>query len=281
MSLALGLLTALLSAVLWGSMFVPMKKIKNPDMLQFHAFMSAGIFLSTIILISAFGLQFAFNIFGLAAGLLWSAGNILSIFAIRDIGLSKAPPIWMSIVMLMNFAWGVLLFREPLASLLFGIAGIVLLITGAAVVSMAKQEKTRLNLKGTAMAAFSGFLYGNTAVMFKYFNMSNGEFLFSMAVGILLSGLAVFAMKFRRLDSRLLGSSLAAGAMWNVASLSSLYSIAYIGLAVSIPLTQLALLFSALWGLFYFREMKGKARTKVLTGAVVLLIGGVLLALSK
>ncbi|MBI2970959.1 MAG: hypothetical protein HYY37_00905 [Candidatus Aenigmarchaeota archaeon] len=280
MSFFFGLLAAFLSAVLWGSMFVLLKKEKSTDMLQFHAFMGVGIALSTLLLIPAFGLAFTLSIAGFFAGLLWSAGNILSVFAIRDIGLAKAPPIWMSIVMIMNFAWGTLFFREHLV-LLFGILGIAALVLGATVVSLAKDDRASLHFKGIALAAVSGVMYGGIGALFKYYNMSNGELLFSMAAGILVSGVAIFALKFRRLEMNALPAGIAAGTMWNVASLSSLYAIAFLGLAVSMPLTQLALLVSALWGLFYFREAKGKTKRKILAGALVMLAGGVLLALSK
>ncbi|MBI2075862.1 MAG: hypothetical protein HYT72_01270 [Candidatus Aenigmarchaeota archaeon] len=69
--------------------------------------------------------------------------------------------------------------------------------------------------------------------------------------------------------------------MWNAASLSSLYAVSFLGFAIGVPLTQLALIISALWGVFYFKEVKGRLVYKVMLGVILLLAAGFLLSFSK
>ena len=50
-------------------------------------------------------------VWGILAGCLWAVGNTLTIFGVRDIGLSIAFPLWNS-NSLIGIAWGILFFRE-------------------------------------------------------------------------------------------------------------------------------------------------------------------------
>ena len=48
---------------------------------------------------------------GLLAGMLWAVANTLTVFAIRDVGLSIAFPLW-NTNSLVGLFWGWLLFNE-------------------------------------------------------------------------------------------------------------------------------------------------------------------------
>src|SRR6476469_6609996 len=50
-------------------------------------------------------------VWGVMAGCLWAVGNTLTIFAVRDIGLSLAFPLWNS-NSLIGILWGIVLFKE-------------------------------------------------------------------------------------------------------------------------------------------------------------------------
>src|SRR5438477_7477245 len=69
-------------------------------------------------------------VWGVMAGCLWAIGNTLTIFAVRDIGLSLAFPLWNS-NSLIGILWGTLLFRELHGSGWIRKAGVV---GGAAVI---------------------------------------------------------------------------------------------------------------------------------------------------
>src|SRR6201985_2318016 len=50
-------------------------------------------------------------VWAVLAGALWAVANTLTVFAIRDVGLSTAFPLW-NMNSLIGLLWGVLLFRE-------------------------------------------------------------------------------------------------------------------------------------------------------------------------
>lgn len=76
------------AAVIWGAQFVPLKLLHNPDMMHFHVFMSAGIFLTSFGIAFLFGANLVLNGFALPTGLLWGVGNVLNIVAIDRMGLA-------------------------------------------------------------------------------------------------------------------------------------------------------------------------------------------------
>ena len=50
-------------------------------------------------------------VWGILAGALWAVANTLTVFAIRDVGLAIAFPLW-NANSLIGILWGILLFRE-------------------------------------------------------------------------------------------------------------------------------------------------------------------------
>lgn len=276
MSVILGLMAALISAILWGSNFVPMKLAKiNP--LLFHAIMCIGIFLSSIAYVVISNSALSINAFAVLAGISWGIGNIMAVKALELSGLSRALPTWAGISTFLAFLWGLILFKETLNSLPLGVFGILLFLIGIPLVS-ARDEKTK-SRKGMYIAGIAGVIFSFYLVPFKLFNIGYGEWLISSSIGILLTSIPVFVLKFRQLKGFFHG--FAGGVMWNAASLSSLYAVSFLGFAIGVPLTQLALIISALWGVFYFKEVKGRLAYKVMLGVILLFVAGVLLSVSK
>jgi len=54
---------------------------------------------------------------GFLSGLLWAFSGVLGIVAIRNAGIATAVGTWSSIMVIINFKWGILVFREPVHSL--------------------------------------------------------------------------------------------------------------------------------------------------------------------
>lgn len=280
MSLELGVAAALVSAAMFGSQFVPLKKVKNPDMLHYSAFMYAAIFLASVAFSLLLGFPLALNYFGLAAGLVWSAGNMLQIFSISRIGLAKATAIPLGIVLVSNFAQGTLYFREPL-NFIIGAAGIAVFILGIFLVSRSRGDEKADSL-GLGYAFAAGILFSTPAFLFKLGALPESQFLFPMGFGILLSCISLFALKVRKMKTEEAKPALVSGIMWSIGMLTTLYAILFLGLAIGAPLTQLGLLVGVLWGLFYFREIKDVSIVKkVMLGAVLIFAAGILLTLSK
>lgn len=53
---------------------------------------------------------------GLLSGCLWVGGGCFGIYAIRAAGIAVAVGTWASVIVLVNFVWGILVFHEPVRS---------------------------------------------------------------------------------------------------------------------------------------------------------------------
>ncbi|MBI2578183.1 MAG: hypothetical protein HYW26_00575 [Candidatus Aenigmarchaeota archaeon] len=280
MSLLLGVAAASVSALFWGSQFVPLKRMKNPNMLHYNMFMALGILGTSVALTFMLGFPFALNYFGILAGILWNIGNVLHIVSIERIGIAKGTAIPLGMPLIITFLSGTFFFVEPL-NIALGAFGVLVFLAGLVLVSQGK-EKINADNKGLAAAFFAGLFFGAPAFLFKLSNLGINEFLFPMAAGIIAASSILFLVKVRKVVKNQVKPGMISGFMWSVAMLSSLYAITYLGLAIGAPLTQLALLVGVLWGLFYFKEIKDKKiRMKVILGSAMLFGAGVLLTLAK
>ena len=83
-------------------------------------------------------------LWGVMAGCLWAVGNTLTIFAVRDIGLSLAFPLWNS-NSLIGILWGTLFFKELHGSGWIRKAGViggaVVIFIGAILISAASTSE--------------------------------------------------------------------------------------------------------------------------------------------
>lgn len=277
-----GLLFALVSIICWGTNFVPLKMARRPNLLQFQALMSVGIFALSVAAMLLLNFPFTLTLFGLVSGILWAVGNYLSVKAVSMSGLAKTAPIWMGMVILFSFAFGIIFFQEEVSFLLMGILGIVALLVGINVVAASGGEKVKGAIKGVIFAALAGLLFGFYLIPLKISGLQPGEFIFSMSLGILAASWAIFFIRRGPLNFTNVKAGLASGAIWNVANISSLFAISSLGLAIGFPITQLALLVAVGWGIFYFKEIRKRSSlVKIILGAVLLVIGAFLLAFSK
>merc|ERR1712150_128908 len=70
-----------------------------------------------------------------------------------------------------------------------------------------------------------------------------------------------------------------AGTLWSIGNICSMVSVQYLGEGVGYSVTQSSMLVSGLWGIFYFREVKGIAPTlKWLLASLLTLLGILLLS---
>ena len=277
---AFGFLAAFISVVGWGSYLVPMKKLQNYDTFYFQALMATGIMLSSLVIVLIVG-EFRLSLLGLLCGFLWKTGNAISLVAVKKDGISMAVPVWTSTSIVTSFLWGLFFFKENFSSLLLGVLGISLLVVGTNVVSLtgSNREKSKT---GVLLALPAGVFFGSYLVPMKISGLEPNQFLFSMALGIFVTGWSFFLAKGAKLSRSALLNGLGSGVVWNVSNFSSLYAIALLGLSIGLPLTQNSLLVAVLWGLFYFKEVKRKrGKAQVLVGALVMIVGTFLLGFSK
>eukprot|EP00656_Telonema_subtile_P004427 TRINITY_DN12014_c0_g1_i2.p1 TRINITY_DN12014_c0_g1~~TRINITY_DN12014_c0_g1_i2.p1 ORF type:complete len:255 (+),score=79.55 TRINITY_DN12014_c0_g1_i2:87-851(+) len=74
---------------------------------------------------------------------------------------------------------------------------------------------------------------------------------------------------------------LLSGLVWNIGNIASIWAIPRLGYSVAYPILQCALLFSALWGVFVFKEItRAKTYTILFVSGVILLGGAAVLSIS-
>src|SRR6201998_4055804 len=111
-------------------------------------------------------------IWALLAGSLWAVANTLTIFAIRDIGLSIAFPLWNS-NSLLGILWGFLFFNELRQAgwrrWLGVLGGALVMCVGAALLAIASSSEAPAahSLRGVWAALGAGVLWGTMYIPYR------------------------------------------------------------------------------------------------------------------
>src|SRR5580700_2948763 len=84
-------------------------------------------------------------VWAVLGGMLWAVGNTLTIFAVRNVGLAIAFPLW-NTNSLVGLAWGCLLFRELRGSGIKGwakvLGGAFAIVGGAGILALATSQQS-------------------------------------------------------------------------------------------------------------------------------------------
>lgn len=277
----LGFLAAGVSAFVWGAYIVPFKKSGSSNLIQFQMLMTVGVFIFAVAATILLGYSLDLNIYGIVGGLMWATANAISLGAVKSLGMSRAMPMWISVVILTSFLWGAFVFQELSAGLLMGMLGIILIITGVVLIGTTGNTESENPRKGILLSIISGIIFGSQLVPLLLGNLSADTFFFPMSFGIFLFGVAYFIFKGQSFQKEAIGASLLSGGLWSLGNLLSIVAVSLIGLAKGVPITQGAVIFAVLWGVFYFKEVKKTSDIKkVLLGVFVLLSGVVILSLA-
>src|SRR5881296_2622467 len=111
-------------------------------------------------------------IWALLAGCLWAVANTLTIFAIRDIGLSIAFPLWNS-NSLLGILWGFLFFNElrgaGLSRWLGVLGGTLVMCVGAALLAIASSSEAPAahSMRGVWAALGASVLWGTMYIPYR------------------------------------------------------------------------------------------------------------------
>lgn len=212
-------------------------------------------------------------IWAIIAGCLWSVANTLTIFAIRDLGLSIAFPLWNTNA-LIGIVWGVLFFNELKGA---GWARWTAVCGGAAMMFFGGFVLARVSVsqisahaatRGIAAALGAGVLWGTMYVPYRKAYLSGMNPL-SFVSFFTIGELGMMAM----LSARYVGGPakiwrelaavhqflfwlLAAGFVWVVGDIFQQYAVKYIGVSRGIPLSNSNQLWGLLWGAVAFGEFR-------------------------
>lgn len=237
-------------------------------------------------------------IWAILAGCLWAVANTLTIFAIRDVGLSIAFPLWNS-NSLIGIFWGIVLFDELRGAdarrWLGVLGGALVMFAGATALAYASSSHgTSANaMRGVAAALAAGVLWGTMYIPYRkayLTGMSPVAFITFFTVGELgmMTALAVtYSDGFAPLWAQLTAARtvlfwlLLGGFVWVIGDLFQQYAVKYAGITRGIPLSNTNQLWGLLWGVLVFSELRGATSgvyALVVGGSVVMAIGAILIA---
>ena len=240
-------------------------------------------------------------VWAVLAGCLWAVANTLTIFAVRDVGLSIAFPLWNSNSLLGIF-WGIVFFQELRGAdwrrWVGVLGGALLMFAGATALAIASatQAQSRDALRGVAAALCAGVLWGTMYIPYRkayLTGMSPLSFITFFTVGELgmMSALAVtYSGGLAPLWSQLSGARhvlfwlLAGGFVWVVGDLFQQYAVKYAGITRGIPLSNTNQLWGLMWGIFVFGELRAASHStlaQVIGGSLVMALGAGVIALSS
>jgi drug/metabolite transporter (DMT)-like permease len=231
-------------------------------------------------------------IWALLAGCLWAVANTMTIFAIRDIGLSIAFPLWNS-NSLLGILWGFLFFNELRQAgwrrWLGVLGGALVMCVGAALLAIASstQATAAHSLRGVWAALGAGVLWGTMYIPYRkayLTGMNPLSFVTFFTFGELgmMSTLAVsylgLAPLWRELQSArdVLFWLMLGGFIWVIGDLFQQYAAKYVGISRGIPLSNTNQLWGLLWGILVFGELHGRGDSiyaQVIGGSLLMMAG--------
>jgi hypothetical protein len=137
-----GWIAAAISMLAYGTYGVPIKETLGSGMpadlnpLVFQSYKSTVMFgMAPCVLLLA-GVPFTFTPWGILSGLFWVLGGTGGVVAVRWAGMATAVGTWSSVMICVNFVWGILIFEEPVANVRNTAAAFVLL--GLGLIGMSK-----------------------------------------------------------------------------------------------------------------------------------------------
>jgi drug/metabolite transporter (DMT)-like permease len=228
------------------------------------------------------------------AGMLWAVANTLTVFAIRDVGLAIAFPLW-NTNSLVGILWGRLLFGELKGASRINIAKVVLgalAIVAAAVMlgfSTIHTSGAHNRAVGGVLAAIgASLLWGTMYIPYRkaYISGMNplsfvtvftiGELGTMITLVLALDG-GTKAAVFHSSETRhLLFWLFLGGFVWVVGDLFQQFATKYLGIGRGIPLSNTNQMWGLAWGALVFGELAhadAAHRLLVLAGSLVMICG--------
>ncbi len=240
-------------------------------------------------------------IWAILAGCLWAVANTLTVYAIRDIGLSIAFPLWNS-NSLLGILWGFLFFNElrgaGLARWLGVLGGTFVMCVGAAILAIASSGTHTPGTNpthGVLAALGAGVLWGTMYIPYRKAYLSGMNplsFVTFFTIGELgmMSALSFGTLGAQNLFAQLSSARgvlfwlMLGGFIWVIGDLFQQYAAKYVGISRGIPLSNTNQLWGLLWGVLVFGELHGRSTTtyaQVIGGSLFMILGVAAIALSS
>ncbi len=242
-------------------------------------------------------------VWAILAGMLWAVANTLTVFAIRNVGLSIAFPLW-NTNSIVGLFWGWLLFNELRGA---GskqwtkvLGGALAIVVGACLLAYATSQHTagppRAATLGILSALGAGLMWGTMYIPYRkaYISGMNplsfvtvftfGELgtVFALAL-VFNGGLSGVMADLTRARPALFWLFLG-GFCWVIGDLFQQYAAKYIGIGRGIPLSNTNQLWGLAWGALVFGELSGiggTAQTLVIAGSLIMVAGAVAISFAE
>lgn len=234
-------------------------------------------------------------VWAVLAGAIWAVANTLTIFAVRDVGLAIAFPLW-NINSLVGIFWGWLLFRElrggGAKTWLRVLGGAIAIMIGAVVLSSVPVESGVISahrvFSGVAAALVGGILLGTMYIPYRKAYLSGLNplsfvtiFTFGELATISLLALTAhnggssMLFQLKQNKASILWLFLG-GFCWVIGDLFQQYGTKYVGISRAIPLSNTNQLWGLAWGALVFGEFVHfsiSTRILILSASLLMILG--------
>jgi glucose uptake protein GlcU len=228
------------------------------------------------------------------AGALWAVANTLTVFAIRDVGLSVAFPMWNANALIGLF-WGRVLFRElegasgkNIAKVVVGSVAIIIAAVMLGFSTMHGGSIGKHAIRGIVAALGASLMWGTMYVPYRKAYLSGmnplsfvtaftvGELGTVLALTLALDGgLHSSAFQLFRIPGVVFWLFLG-GFVWVVGDLFQQFAAKYLGIGRGIPLSNTNQLWGLAWGALVFGELAAADRQHMLLvvgGSLMMILG--------
>jgi glucose uptake protein GlcU len=233
-------------------------------------------------------------IWALLAGALWAVANTLTVFAIRDVGLATAFPLW-NANSLIGLLWGWLLFREmrgggarTVGKVLLGTLAIIAAAIMLGFSTLHGGDASPHAARGLAAAAGASLMWGTMYVPYRKAYLSGMNPLSFVTIftfgelGTMLTLTWCFdggpnssAMQLLH-HRQVLFWLFLGGFVWVIGDLFQQYATKYLGISRGIPLSNTNQLWGLAWGALVFGELAAADRLHlglVVGGSLLMILG--------
>jgi glucose uptake protein GlcU len=234
-------------------------------------------------------------VWAILAGGLWAVANTLTVFAIRDVGLATAFPLW-NTNSLIGIIWARVLFRElegaNAKNILKVVFGAILIVCSAIMLGFStihgSAGTSPRAVQGLVAAVGASLMWGTMYVPYRkaYISGMNPlSFVTTFTVGELgtMLGLTLWldggrgSSVFQLLHSQnLLFWLFLGGFVWVIGDLFQQFATKYLGIGRGIPLSNTNQLWGLAWGALVFGELASANRGHkmlVLFGSTLMILG--------
>ncbi len=234
-------------------------------------------------------------VWAILAGGLWAVANTLTVFAIRDVGLATAFPLW-NTNSLIGLLWGRVLFRElegaGARNTLKVVTGAVLIVIAAIMLGFSTIHgggtASPHGVRGLLAAAGASLMWGTMYVPYRKAYLSGmnplsfvtaftvGELLTMFILTWTLDGGAHGSVVQLLHSQHLLFWLFLGGFVWVIGDLFQQFAAKYLGIGRGIPLSNTNQLWGLAWGALVFGELATADRDHrllVIAGSVLMILG--------